>query len=104
MAWLLARPPGFQRAGTGLLCALVFFGSAWLYRYYDERALAAAVVTTQKAEVRSGPGQNFRVGFTIPEGRRVLVLDETAHADWAEIGVYGEGLKGWVPRSSIERI
>jgi hypothetical protein len=60
------------------------------------------VIVIASAEARAGPGDNFNVSFTAPEGRRVQILSE--NGEWLEIGVIKEGAKGWVPSSAVEEI
>ncbi len=63
------------------------------------------VVVASVAEVRSGPSMTYPANFTVPEGQRVLLLKEQEPIqDWLEIGVPDQGLKGWVPASSVETI
>jgi tetratricopeptide (TPR) repeat protein len=63
------------------------------------------VVVSPIVEVRSGPNTTYPANFTIPEGRRVLLLKEQeAIQGWLEIGVPQEGLKGWVPDTAIEAL
>jgi hypothetical protein len=63
------------------------------------------VVITPVAEVRSGPNTTYPANFTVPEGRRVLILkEEEPIQGWLEIGVPQEGLKGWTPETSVEVI
>jgi len=63
------------------------------------------VVVTQVAEVRSGPNTTYPANFTVPEGHRVLILEEQEPVEgWLEVGIPQEGLKGWVPASSVEVI
>lgn len=88
-------------AGAGLLAALVFFGG-WLGARRAAGYTHAAVVVVGEAEARSGPGITFNVAFTLPEGRRVEVLQR--REGWLEIGVLSEGVKGWVAASALERV
>jgi uncharacterized protein YgiM (DUF1202 family) len=53
-------------------------------------------------EVRNGPGQDYAVGFTVPEGSKVTLLNR--RPEWSQIGVPQQGLKGWIPSSEIEPI
>jgi tetratricopeptide (TPR) repeat protein len=76
----------------------------WGSRFVLERSRSLAVVTAQKAEVRSGPGARFSVGFTVPEGQRVLVLETPSDSAWEEIGVPEKGLRGWVESGTIQKI
>ncbi|MBI3551421.1 MAG: tetratricopeptide repeat protein [Elusimicrobia bacterium] len=79
-------------AATGL-----WWGSRWLLEP-DERG----VIVKPTAELRSGPGHNFGVSFTAPEGRRVQILSESA--GWLEIGIPKEGAKGWLAADAVEKI
>jgi tetratricopeptide (TPR) repeat protein len=60
------------------------------------------VIVTPAAELRSGPGDNFNVSFTVPEGRRVQILSNDGA--WLELGVLKEGVKGWLPAASVEEL
>jgi hypothetical protein len=105
---------GFSRlSGVGkfsgelwvLLGCAFFTFSGWLGARWSVQSQAMGIVVTSVAEVRSGPNTSYPANFTIPEGRRVLVLEEQEPVQgWLEIGVPQEGLKGWVPGASIETI
>jgi tetratricopeptide (TPR) repeat protein len=60
------------------------------------------VIVSSHAELRHGPGANFGVAFTIPEGRRVRVL--SASGAWLEVGVLKEGARGWIEAAAVERL
>jgi len=60
------------------------------------------IVIKAPGEVRNGPGQEYAVGFTVPEGTKVVVLNR--RPDWVEVGVPQQGLKGWLPSDEIEQI
>jgi len=62
-----------------------------------------AVVVRMNAEVRSGPGGTFSVGFKVPEGRRVSRMGGRK-GKWVQIGVPKEGLKGWIDTDALEPI
>lgn len=110
---LLARKPSLEEqeesAPRGALyswgkAALLFWlvtGSWWLARKSLEPARPGVIVSAT-AEIRNGPGDNFNVSFTAPEGRRVQILSE--NAEWLEIGVLKEGAKGWLRADSVEKI
>jgi tetratricopeptide (TPR) repeat protein len=90
---------------TRALAGVVLILGSWIAIriYLRERPLA--VVITSVAEVRSGPNLSYPANFTVPEGRRVLLLDEVEPvSDWVEIGVPQEGLKGWVPDTAVEKV
>jgi hypothetical protein len=91
--------PGMTLWTTGLL--LVMFGS-WLGAHVIWDARKTAVVTSAPGEVRNGPGTDYAVGFTVPEGSDVVVLNE--RPEWTQIGVVNQGLKGWIPAAEVELI
>jgi tetratricopeptide (TPR) repeat protein len=82
--------------------------AAWLFFGLWWACLRAAlppdrgVIVSPHAELRHGPGQNFGVAFTVPEGRRVRVLG--ASGAWIEVGVLKEGARGWIEAGAIERL
>jgi tetratricopeptide (TPR) repeat protein len=81
--------------------AWLFFGLWWACL----RAVLPpdrGVVVSPHAELRHGPGPNFGVAFTVPEGRRVRVL--SAAGAWIEVGVLKEGARGWIEADAIERL
>ena len=87
--------------GAGALAGWIIFGGWWGARKALEPA-ERAVVIKPFVEIRSGPGDNFSVAFTAPEGRRIEVLSENGR--WMEIGLAKEGAKGWVLAESVERV
>lgn len=102
-AWLLLRERR-EALQAPLLCAAAFwavFGLWWATRWSLEPG-ELAVIVRPAAEIRSGPGENFPVGFTAPEGRRAQILSEGG--PWLEIGTLKEGAKGWIEASAVERV
>lgn len=61
-----------------------------------------AVITGGTIEARNGPGADNSIAFTIPEGRIVLMLGE---ADgWQAIALPRDGMTGWIPAETVERL
>ncbi|MBI4054742.1 MAG: tetratricopeptide repeat protein [Elusimicrobia bacterium] len=107
LAIFLWRPqlPGLRRslsrqtlAGLGVLG--IFLGLWWGIRKHQPQP--HGVIAEADATVHSGPRKNFPASFTLPEGRRVQILDP--RNGWLEIGVPQEGLKGWIPQEKVLRI
>jgi len=88
------------RRGSAIL--LVAAGLWWAGIYARQINTKYAIIITNSADIRNGPGTNFAVGFTMPEGRKVIVLKK--YEDWAEIGEPVEGLRGWVRLDAIGEI
>jgi tetratricopeptide (TPR) repeat protein len=91
--WLWWARLGTGLAGAGALVLVVLAGNP---AGMDRAVLVAP------AEVRSGPGEDYAVGFTAPEGKSVLYLETRDR--WTQIGLPDQGLKGWAPRESVIRI
>jgi tetratricopeptide (TPR) repeat protein len=99
---------GKRRLGaepTAALIGIFLLLAVWLGLRISSLERDEGVVISGIAEVRSGPNLSDTANFTVPEGRRVLILKEQQPIQgWLEIGVPQEGLKGWVPESSVEAI
>ena len=85
---------------TGTVVFWALAGAWWGARGLT--AVPSPGVTVVHTEARSGPSENFPVSFKVPEGRRVSCLG--LQEGYVEIGVLKEGLKGWVPVETVERI
>jgi tetratricopeptide (TPR) repeat protein len=94
-----ARKLFWAFAITGMLFAV---SSAAYLMVWREASQAYAVVVENNAEVRSGPDYNFKVNFTLPEGKKIIVFGSTDK--WAEVGVKSMGIRGWLELKNIEFI
>ena len=85
---------------TGLVGTIFFLLAVWTtVRIIVERSVRWGVVVKQQIEVRNGPGKDYQVGFTVPEGREVRLFSQ--EGKWVSIGLPQEGHKGWVVNSDI---
>ena len=102
---LLDRWPGFRTAalvvlaGSGVVALLA--GASLVAKVRAESNRIEAVVVTENAYVRSGPGESSPRLAEIHEGLKVRVLGE--RAGFLQVSL-ANGLTGWVPREQIERI
>ncbi len=104
-SFMLFKKISLKNAVSVSLIFILFVSGIFMAgRLYEEEWNCMAVVTGQKAEVRSGPGAQFSVGFTVPEGRRVFLMEETFSKDWVQVAVPKEGLKGWVSSQTVKKI
>ena len=91
--------PGLAVIASG---SMLLVSGFWLgFRIFVDRQ-PQAIVVAPPGEVRNGPGMDYAVGFTVPEGSRVLVLN--TRTDWTQVGVPEQGLKGWMPANEVEAI
>ncbi len=76
----------------------------WYMARLPSETKQLAVTTVARAEVRSGPGENFPVSISVPRAHVVTVKD--TKGQWANIIVEGTGAEGegWVLKKSIEEI
>jgi hypothetical protein len=86
---------------AGCLFLLVISGAWFGLRSWRDYA-PEAIVVAPPGEVRNGPGLDYPVGFTVPEGTRVEVLNK--RIGWWQVGVTDQGLKGWMPAGQAEEI
>ncbi len=86
-------------AASGILLALC---SIWYTARLTGDSSPLAVVVVSRAEVRSGPGENFPVSLSVPRAHLVTLSD--SKGIWAEIEIPSEQAKGWVLKKSIEEI
>jgi hypothetical protein len=96
--WRGAEAARWRRVATVGAPLLALFAGWLIWRVRDLQA-GWAVADVPTAEVRSGPGDQFPVGFTIPDGRRTLILNR--RPGWVEVGVPSQSLKGWVPDTAV---
>ncbi len=90
--WLII-PAGF----------LIVFSGSWLgIKIYNEKITTSAIVIAPCGEVRNGPSADYSIGFTLPEGEKVIVLQQKD--SWYAVGIKEKGLKGWISEESIEKI
>lgn len=102
--WLLGRIHPTAEAAFVVVLVLLAAG-LWAGLRITDAQRHEAIVVVPTAEVRGGPNTSYTANFTVPEGHRVQVLDEQEPVQgWLEIGVPDQGLKGWVPDSSVEVI
>ena len=85
------------------ICFFVFvFFAVWTAARYSAASSRLAVVTAARAELRSGPGDNFPVSLSVP--RAHLLSVEDSKGDWYLVNLKDAASKGWVLKKSIEEI
>jgi len=76
----------------------IFFLSS---RIYNMEYNPGAIIMTEQAEARSGPGDNYTEVFTVHEGSLVYLRQN--QRDWSQITL-PSGYTGWVKSGMIEKI
>lgn len=67
----------------------------------DERGQPPAVVVAAEVEVRSGPGEDYLIEFTLHAGAEVRVVEH--RGDWVRIALPGD-LQGWAPDKEVSEL
>lgn len=105
VTWCSARPGGWSaRAGWalgGLLIALVVVSASWWTTLQRLDNREQAVVLDAAVEALAGPGDNNATLFTIHEGTTVEI--RAVRGNWIQAGL-SNGLNGWLPKDSVERV
>jgi tetratricopeptide (TPR) repeat protein len=102
---LLDRWPGVRTAalvvlaGSGAVALLA--GASLVAKVRAESNRIEAVVVTENAYVRSGPGESSPRLAEIHEGLKLRILGE--REGFLQVSL-ANGLTGWVPREQVERI
>lgn len=84
-------------SGIFLFASVSWYGVATYITFENE-----GIVISPPGEVRNGPGMDYAVGFTVPEGTKVTIMNR--RPDWIQVGVPQQGLKGWIPAGDVESI
>lgn len=98
---LISNNKKVKKILIGLGFCLILLGAWYLCRRpFDTTPLA--VVNKTKAEVRSGPGENFPVNLSVPRNHIVHIKDKKDN--WIQIIIPSEKAQGWVLKDSLEEI
>lgn len=88
---------------AALICGGIFvLSGVWFAARYPSDTQRVSVVTVPRAELRSGPGDNFPVSVTVP--RAHLLLIEDGKGEWDKVSIKDTNSSGWVLSKSIEEI
>ncbi len=88
-------------ASIFLFSSALLAGSVTIWKSHRSNNLRYAVVTVQRLDVHSGPGDTNPVLFRVHEGLKVRVLNE--RNGWRLISL-NEKMNGWVPAGEIGMI
>ena len=90
----------FVALSASLAAGVLFlaFGSSLAWKLYEQKYRQRGVVVEQKVDIRSGPGPENIVVFTIHEGSKVRIRGEAS--GWYQVSL-ANGWTGWLNRSSV---
>ena len=83
------------------LCLTLFFTGFYFIRAKKDLQ-ELAVVTAPRAELRSGPSENFPVALNVPRAQLLQIHDKKG--DWLEVSIGDESALNWVQSRYIEII
>ncbi len=90
----------FYTAGTFGAVFFIFF--IFLFtKIQNENFTKTGIIIAEKADVRSGPKEDYLLQFTLHEGAKVSIIKDVQ--DWYEIEL-SKDLKGWIPKTSVDII
>ncbi len=83
------------------VCFTLFFTGFYFLRAKEDLKYLA-VVTANRAELRSGPSENFPVALNVPRAQILQIHDKKG--DWLEVSLKEDGALNWVQNKNIEVI
>jgi len=89
---------------TGTIFILCFLW--FLTRIYAESKYVSGIIITN-TEARNGPGEDYSVGFTLPEGKKVRILSEKSGwyaVETLQVKPEKILIRGWIPKLSAKKI
>lgn len=86
--------------GFSVFFAIVFVFST--LRILENENNRMAIVTASSVEAKSAPIETNPASFTIPEGKKVQILN--TRKEWVEIFLKSENMKGWIKQEAIAEI
>jgi len=97
-SWIRRRLLAYATVAIGLLALTA--GASLLYRGRQDAA-PIAIVLEDRIDVRSGPGEENTILFTVHEGTRLDLRNRLEL--WVQVSL-PNGLSGWVPVAAIEQV
>jgi hypothetical protein len=70
----------------------------------DDRGVDLALVTTNRANVRAGPGTTYTVSLQVEKGEGLVLVDRQPTGQWYNVIHIGSGSEGWVHASVIKLV
>ena len=85
------------------LTLLLIISSGWTFLQISEEVLTEyAIIVSENTNILNGPGTDNSIAFSLPQGRKVIVLNR--QNNWTAIEIPKENLRGWVNKNDIDSI
>ncbi|MCI0531428.1 MAG: tetratricopeptide repeat protein [candidate division Zixibacteria bacterium] len=91
----------FTKLALGVSLVLFLFFSLSLVSRINQEKREFAVILTQPADVRSGPGEDYTVLFNLHPGLECELQEQ--RGEWYLV-ILENGSKGWIPQNSLGKI
>ncbi len=100
--FLLGKKTGFSKtAALSSLALCILFSMLYILRT-NSAFYNSAIINSRQARIMSGPGDDFKLIASAENAKPVKILSESG--EWAEIGLLGKGVKGWIKAADLIRI
>lgn len=90
-----------KTASVSFAALAVIFSLLYFFRI-NSVFHSAAVIKNSQARIMSGPGEDFKLIASADNAKPVKIISETG--EWIEIGLIGQGIKGWIKSEDIIKI
>lgn len=85
-----------------IVFSVLLIGFAILYGKLSHDKTPYAIVTVPACELKSGPAGDYKTELTLNEGKKIVIFG--LHGEWYYASPLGVGHKGWVEKSSVDKI
>ena len=86
-----------------LFIAVLVISLSFGYKVYRTDFVKEAIIMDSAVEVRTGPGKELSILFSLHEGTKVILAQQ--QGEWQRIYLPGnKGFTGWLPKTSIQEI
>lgn len=95
---LFVRHAAVRRAGFALVAFALLTAASVAWRAHDRAATPPGVVVAAETSVRTGPGEEYPVYFTLHDGYELEILERDG--GWTKVEVEGDK-RGWLPDADV---
>ncbi|MFC1501186.1 SH3 domain-containing protein [Elusimicrobiota bacterium] len=99
---LFTRRQWLKIANIGLILGFIIISGWTLLQINADLFKKYAIIITENASIRNGPGTDNSVAFSLPQGRKVVVIN--SQGEWTAIEVMHDNLRGWIQSNDFEEI